>query len=306
MATNLSPSEILVQTLDSFKTKTPMLSMMSTDFSDARSRKDQVIRGHIRTLPTIGDYGADGYFSNANDAQTLLTDVDVTLDQHKHVTLNLTHLKALSDDKYNTQIDDSAYVLGKSIVDAALAKVLAANITNSEIITAPNSDFDAVNAARKNLVTQGAHTNQLYGIVNSDFAETLNADTRVASKDFQGQEATGDALAVWNRVGGFQEIREYADMPANSEDLSAFFFDPRAIVVATRLPSDSTDLAASMGIPQVAATEVVTDPDTGFSLLGITHMQPGTLDIFLTVTVLYGTKVGGTELNDAGYRITVA
>jgi len=306
MATNLAPSEILVQTLDAFKARVPALGMMSTDFSDERARKDQTIRGHIRTLPTVGDYGANGYFSNANDAQTLLTDVDLTLDQHKHVSLNLTHLKMLSDDKRNTQIGDSAYVLGKSIVDAALAKVTAANLTNTEVITIANSDFDALNAARKNLVTQDANVDALYGLVNSDFAETLNADTRIASRDYYRQEATSSGLSVWRGVSGFQEIREYSDLPANGENLSAVFFDPRAIVVATRLPSDSTDLAASLGVPNVADTVSVTDPETGLSFLGILHMQPGTLDLYLTVTVLYGTKVGGTELNNAGYRITTA
>ena len=129
MATNLSPSEILVQTLDAFKTRVPALGTMSTDFSDDRSRLNQTIRGHIRTLPSVGDYGANGYFSNSNDAQALLTDVDVVLDQHKHVTLNLTHLKMLSDTKRNEQIGDSAYVLGKSIVDSVLAKATAANLS---------------------------------------------------------------------------------------------------------------------------------------------------------------------------------
>jgi len=306
MATNLAPSEILVQTLDAFKARVPALGMMSTDFSDSRSRKDQTIRGHIRTLPTVGDYGASGYFSNANDAQTLLTDVDLTLDQHKHVTLNLTHLKMLSDDKRNTQIGDSAYVLGKSIVDNVLGKVLAANLTNTEIITIANSDFDALNSARKNLVTQGANVDALYGIVNSDFAATLNADTRIASRDYYHQEARSSGLSTWNNVSGFQQIREYSGMPANGESLSAVFFDPRALVVATRLPSDSTELAASLGVPNIADTMTVTDPESGLSFLGIMHMQPGTLDLYLTVTVLYGTKVGGTELDEAGYRITTA
>ena len=306
MATNLAPSEILVQTIDAFKENVPALSGMSLNFSDTRARKDQTIRGHIRSVPTVGDYGSDGYFSNANDAQNLLSDVDITLDQHKHVTLNLTHLKAISDDKKNTEINDSAYALGKSIVDNVLGKVLAANLTNSGTFTVANSDFDMLNDARKNLVTQKANPNALYGIVNSDVAATLQADTRIASKDFYGQEATTSALAKLRGVCGFQEICEYASMPDNSENLSAVFFDPRAMVVATALPTDSTDLAQTLGIPSIADTVTVTDPETGLSFLGIMHMKPGTLDIFMTVTILYGTRVGGTELNAGGYRIVTS
>ena len=306
MATNLAPSEILVQTIDAFKKRVPALGMMSTDFSDSRSRKDQTIKAHIRTLPSVGDYGANGYFSNSNDAQTLLTDVDLTLDQHKHVTLNLTHLKMLSDDKRNTQIGDSAYVLGKSMVDSALAKVTASAFATSEVVSVANSDFDALNSARKNLVQQGANVDALYGLVNSDFAASLNSDTRIASKDFRGQETTTSGLHVLNGVAGFQQVREYADLPANGENLSGVFFDPRAICLATRLPSDSTDLARSLGVPNIADTTAVTDPESGLSFLGIMHMQPGTLDLFLTVTVLYGSTVGGAALQNSAYRITSA
>jgi len=35
-------------------------------------------------------------------------------------------------------------------------------------------------------------------------------------------------------------------------------------------------------------------------------MQPGTLDLFLTVTVLYGSTVGGSALQNSGFRITSA
>lgn len=306
MATNLSPSEILVQTLDAFKTRVPALGTMSTDFSDDRSRLNQTIRGHIRTLPSVGDYGANGYFSNSNDAQALLTDVDVVLDQHKHVTLNLTHLKMLSDTKRNEQIGDSAYVLGKSIVDSVLAKATAANLANSEVVSIANSDFDALNGARKALVQQGANLDALYGLVNSDFAASLNADTRIASGDYHGQESTSNALYSLSNVSGFRRVLEYPDLPDNGENLSGIFFDPRAMVVATRLPSDSTDLANSLGVPNVADTTAVTDPETGLSFLGIMHMQPGTLDLYLTVTVLYGSTVGGSALGNAGYRITTA
>lgn len=308
MATNLAPTEILVQTLDAFKERVPMLfnGSMSTTFTDQRARKDQVLRGHIRSLPTVGDYGADGYFSNATDGQTLLTDVDVTLDQHKHVTINLTHLKAISDDKRNTDISDSAYVLGKSIVDAALAKVLTANITTEGIFSVANSDFDMLNQARKNLVSQGANVDALYGIVNSDVAETLNADTRIASKDYFGQESTNSAISKLYGVSGFQEICEYPSMPANAENLTAVFFDPRCMVVTTALPDDSTDIAQQLGVPTIADTFTVTDPETGLSFLGILHMKPGLLDLYMTITVLYGTKVGGAELEAGGYRIVTA
>jgi len=303
MATNLAPSEILVDTMDAFKKRVPALGMMSTTFTDQRIRKGQTVRGHIRTLPSVGDYGANGYFSNTNDAQALLTDVDITCDQHKHVTLNLDHIKLISDDKRNTEIGDAAYVLGKSIVDAALAQATLGTVTNESIETIANTDFDTLNGVRKTLVSRGANPEALFGLVNSDFAAAINADTRIASRDYFGQEARGSALVDLQGVAGFQRILEYPDLPDNSQFMSGLFFDPRLMRVATALPSDSTDLAAQLGVPQVAATEVVTDEETGLSLLGILHMQPGTLDLCLTVTIIYGTSVGGSATEAAGVRV---
>ena len=75
MATNLAPSEILVQTIDAFKKRVPALGMMSTDFSDSRSRKDQTIKAHIRTLPSV--------------AITVLTAISATVTMHKHCLLTL-------------------------------------------------------------------------------------------------------------------------------------------------------------------------------------------------------------------------
>ena len=303
MASNLSPDQILVQTIEAFKERVPMLGGMSTNFSDQRARLNQTIRGHIRTLPTVGDYGADGYFSNANNADDLLTDVDITIDQHKHVTLNLTHLDTLTDTKLNTEIGDSAYVLGKSIVDNALAKVTAANVTSNDVFTELNSNFDMLNSARSILVQNGANVDALYGLVNSGVAASLNADPRIASKDFYGQDTTTSGLGKLRSVCGFQEICEYPSFPDNSENLTGVFFDPRLMVVATALPDDSTAIAAQLGVPQVASTTSVTDPETGLSFLGIMHMQPGTLDLYMTVTVMYGTRVGGAELEPGGVRI---
>jgi len=95
------------------------------------------------------------------------------------------------------------------------------------------------------------------------------------------------------------------------EYLSGLFFEPRALAVLAGIPDDTTDLANKLGIPQVVGIEVVTDPDTGLTMMGITSQKQGTLNLFLHVTMVWGSAVGkqlstnaaGSLTDYAGHRL---
>lgn len=312
MAT-LTATEILRDTIEAFKATVPQLNLFSTRYTAERVKKGQQLIGHIRAVPTVGNYGnTSGYFENATEGDTLLTDVPLTASEHKHCTVSLSHINAISDTKRTEFLGDQAYALGKSIVDDVLADVLATNISESTTETIANTDADTLRKVRTAMAKKKANLRNLNGIVNIDFAAALDADTRIASRDFTGQMLQSGPVGVFRGVQGFREVYEYADLGANGENLSGVFFDPRMAVIATGLPSDSTDLAAQLGIPPVASTEVVTDPETGISMLGIMHMQPGKLDIFMTMAIIYGFAVGkqtgsaGTICDYAGHRVKTA
>jgi len=227
MATTLTTTEILADIVESFKVKVPMLRMMSTDFRSDTAKKGQTLKMHIRKLPNIGEYDETkgGYFNGANEARDLLEDVDVTIDRHKHVTLGISHLNAISDEKYGISVGDSAYVLGKAITDSILAKFLASNISRQEVASIANTDRSTLGKIRSQMNKAGALSDERYMIAN---------------------------------------------------------------------------------------TEVYTDPETGISLLGITHQEPGTLKLFLTVTCLWGSTVGAAgqgvdkQTDRAGVRVVTA
>ena len=310
----LTVSEILTSTLDSFKTRVPALGMMSTDFTATRMKKGQSGYAHIRTLPTAADYDAaqGGYFNGSTEARSLLTDVPIVADGHKHVTINLSHLNAIADkkDALAGAIGDAAYVLAKSVVDSALAKFVAANVSKSTTETIANTDRDTLGKVRKAMNAVKAPSRR-FGIVNSDFAEALTSDARISSADYYGQRLASDPYVALQNIGGFEKIVEYPDLPTTG-NLSGAFFSPESIVIWTGLPDDSSQLAAEYGIPQVVTTEVVTDPNSGLSLLGILGQKQGTLDLTLTVTMLYGSAVGkqggsaGAITDYAGHRVVTA
>jgi hypothetical protein len=293
LCVTLTTTEILQDTLDAFKAMVPMLKAFSTDFSNARSRKGETIIAHISGLPSVQSYdNTSGFDLNHTDADSLLTDVPVVLDQLKHVPVRVKYLTQLASRKnlYQEAVRNYAYVLGKSIVDAALAKVVVANFTHKSVVAPANYTYETLENVRTSLNDQDAAQFGRFGIVNSAVATALQIDQRIASRDYYSQLNGGNAYRTFTNVAGFSNIWEYPDLPT-AENLEAFYGDRRAIVVASRLP-DVQDAASSLGIPSIAKFETITDPETGLSLLGISWQKAGTFDVITTIAALYGIAAG--------------
>jgi hypothetical protein len=318
MALTLSTAQILELVMDAFKVRLPFLtSAFATDFSDEKAKLNQTVNARIASLPTVQDYDAStGYKNGATESKTVLTDVPVVINRHKHVPIKLDFLDAASTVQQINLLEEATmncgYVLAKSIVDYCLSLVLAANFSQKSTFTAANSDLDMLVAVREGLNAKGANTSGRFGIVNSSVMSTLSTDSRIASGDYHGQRIGADALGNLMAIQGFGNIWEYPDMPANSENLTGFFGTKESIVLATRVPTDASEIARAAGIPQIASFETMTDEDTGLTLLGIKWIEQGTFDVYTTVTVMYGAVAGsqagtaGALTDYAGHRLVTA
>lgn len=314
MAT-LSTGEILQDTLMAFKASVPMLSAFSTDFSSRTAVLNDAITAHISGLPAVQDYDAtSGYELNNVEADSLLTDVAVTLNRHKHVPVRVKYLTQIASKKnlYAEAIKNQAYVLGKSVVDYALSLVTDANVTNETVESNANTTYDTLETVRSALNTQDASQLGRFGIVNTPFAAKVQSDSRVASADYFGQLNGTGGYRNFRNVAGFENVWEYPDMPANSINLAAVFGDRRLVTVATRLPDVQGDIAAALGVPVTSRFEVATDPESGLSLLGIYWQKQGTLDVWMTIALLYGVTVGAaggsanTRTDPAGHKVVTS
>jgi hypothetical protein len=307
MAT-LSTTELITDVIDAFKVRFPLMSAIGTDFSSDEAKLGQTITGRILSLPSVQDYdGTDGYKANSASANSLTTDVSVTLNRHKHVPIKVDFIDQVSTkrDLYAETVGNMAYALGKEAFDYTMGLVTQANFSHEVVGTTANSDYDALALATKVLNKNGASATGRIGIVNSDVFQTLDSDQRIASGDYHGQQKGASAYGVLSNVGGFESIFEYPDLPANSEDLTGFFTDKTGIVMASRIPNDVEALANRIGIPAISKVDVVSDADTGLTMMGITYQDAGTFDVYTTLTWIYGVSAGaqgGTDdsLTDKG------
>lgn len=302
MSLTLTTSRILMLTLAAFRQRVPQIAALSTDFSEGPLRLNETVIAHIPAIPTVGTYDADtGYRNGSQEARSLLVDVPVTVDQHKHVTLKWKHLTAIADQKTVIEplIGNAAYALGKAMLDSVLAKILVANSSYKVEKAVASVDRDTLSAARKIMNANGAAEVGRVVIGNTDFVGNFGDDQRITSKLYSGQQTEENAYAHYQNVEGFRHIWEYPGFPANGQALMGVAFEPSAIALKAGIPDATFNLAAELGIPAVASTEVMTDPDTGFSLLAINWQEPGTFDLNCTLVALWGSAVG-KQGGDAG------
>lgn len=317
MALTLSTTQILDLVLDAFKVRLPFLvNAFATDFSDQRAKFNQTVNARIAGLPSIQSYHATtGYKDSAAESTSLMNDVPVTIDQHKHVPIKLDFIDQASTVGAINLLEEATancgYILAKSIADYCLDLVLAANFSENSIYSTANSDLDMLANVRTDMNAKGANTMGRFGIVNSAVMTTLDTDSRIASGDYHGQRIGSEALGHLRAIQGFANIWEYPDFPT-AENLTGFFGTKESVILATRVPNDTNEVARAMGIPQIASFETMTDEDTGLTLLGIKWIEQGTFDVYCTVAVMYGAVAGmqggsaGEKTDYAGHRLITA
>jgi len=221
MSLTLSAGLILQPVLKAYKTRFPMLFKMGLDLRGSATplKLNTTYTAHIRTLPSSAAYvaGSGGYKAGATSARTLLTDVPITVDKHRHVPLLWEHLNLIKDHKatWEGAMADAGYVLGKEAVDSVLSKgVRNSAFSNTITETVANSDRDTLAAACEAMNTNHASPFGRIGICSSAFMTSVYGDAEVASRDYYGMLTGSSALRVLRNIEGFEAIYEYPDFPS--------------------------------------------------------------------------------------------
>jgi hypothetical protein len=185
--------------------------------------------------------------------------------------------------------------------DKGLATVTANAGTDRLTITGLTAGidpaFDIYNGARVQISSTGnipaglaAATN--YYVVNAVY--TGDAHSQV------GGDGVGITFQLSATLGGANiDITDAGTgviSITQNENMEAFFFEKRAIHIASRPMIDQSEAAKALGIPTPILVQRETDPITGLSFLvflwqDISGANP-TLDIFATFVVQYGIRAG--------------
>ncbi len=400
LSVTLTATTIVQKTIEALVTKRPILTRFAHEFTTERLKQGQQAIAHIKVKPTDAEYDANngGYKAGANELRNLLVDVPLTMDRHRHVTIKLSHLNAIADNKGKLEsfFADQAEVLGRGMTNYCFGLLRNRNFANASTFSIANSDKDMLSEVRRKGNTQGMPTTGRFGIVNSEVMEVLDNDSRISNRNDGGSQLiAGSPLGRLVNVSGFEEIVEDPDFPTNNgsainitgdagtdeittasdhgfivgdrvdfpaltggtgltaggtvyhvvnvsaanklkvsataggsavdfstnvtagtvrliENVSGFFGTEEALAIKTGLPTDGLDAAEAFGIPMSCTSEVVTDPNSGLSMVAYKWFENGTMDAYVTVAFLYGAAAGrqggasGAILDKAGHLLRTA
>lgn len=291
MANNLgtlSATIIAQRSLQILKIAFPVLSTISTDFSDQPLKFGQSVKTRLTTVGTTQDYDTtNGYVAG----DQTLTDVAVTINKHKHYSyaFNDQEISGSQINLLDQFAAPAAYSLGKKIVDDLYALILAAGFTNTPVTQS------IATTTRTTLINMGQAQNALgipkmgrFFLLSPAAYGALAGDTTIVANLYNQANADAIESGILPNVHGYKLIE--ADNLPSTGNMSGFAAIPDALAMASRLPDDPATFSPGLPIPGSITT--VKDPDTGLALQvrDFYDMRLGKHQV--TYTLMYGMSIG--------------
>ena len=285
---------IVLRSLDLLKFSFPVLSGITTDFSDAPVNYGQNVKTRIISVPSVGTYSTStGYASTA----ATTSDVSVSINNHKFVQIefNANELASTNRDLFGEQVEAMHYAMGLDLTNAIYGVVTSTAFSlagQKTVKAAASMDRATAVSMEKALTNRGVPPAARTLILNPDYFESLAKDSTIVQlATFQKPEViTGTDLPP---IAGFRVLRA-PNLPATAMStgtLGGMGFTKDALVLVTRLPNDYTQVLPGANYGSVG---VVTNPDTGISVQKVDYVNHDLGKSVSRIAWMFGVGAGQT------------
>lgn len=257
------------------------LSAFATDYAPDAGAKGQTVNIPVYPVGSAGAFGGD-YTSNADST---LTAVTVTVNQHQFDTAHFTDTEMLNSSAANYE----AYgrQLGAELATTVFQDVLSV-VTNANYggaaFTGAASTFDSDDVVD---IKDADDTDKMpVGrslVLSSSYYNALLKDSSIKNATNYGTDSGVQAGLIPNLYG--YQVFESTAIPANSENLVGFSASPTAIAIATRYlePQDGHNYADARPLIHEG---------TGVTLGVRRWHEPESGKMYITYEANYGFSVG--------------
>lgn len=266
----------------------PSAGYLQMPFNIAQTLKDYNATHTVSDRSTTGTYAKQA-------GLTIPADKTFTLNKWPYISFLLTAVelnqmidsatKASARDSVITKIMTRAFnALGTQIVNDLIAVITAGNFSRTIVNAVGAMDYKKlgtmVDTFLQNDVLMEAPSALLEIVAFREFANSLTA---VYNDAIVGEVVQSGVIA--GGVSGANDISRY-NITQNANADRGFLLDPQAILFANRIPIEEQ-------LPNDPVFQtVITEPDTGFSVLLREAKDPLTGEVTRTITTLYGFGVG--------------
>lgn len=285
----LSGDLVAQKSLLLLKYKFPILSRVTTDFSEMGGQLNQTIRTRVRNIPTATNYVAGTGYGTTDYAAN---DVNVVINQNKgvEITFNTNEIASTSRGLFEEAYEGQVNGLIKAMVDDLYALIITANFagatTSSAVLASAITRADIVQMGVA-LDTRQVPQDQRTLILNSAALGALFTDPTVISFAAYQRPAIIEKQQI-SEVSGFGLIQQPFFPSANK--LVGFGFTPDALVIASRPTNDYGSAVAGNN----GTVSTVTDPDTGLTIQVVEFVDHKTASATRRVSLMYGVAKGQT------------
>jgi hypothetical protein len=295
----LAGTLVTQRTLELLRLNFPVLSSITTDFSDQAAKLNQTIDSRIVTVPTVVDYDPVNGWADS-DAVTI--DVPVTMNKQRGVSITFTSdvlsstVRRLFDEFGPAQ----SYALAKDMVDALYAVITAANFTQAAIVAA------LIDFGRSTLIDVGVALDgqgvpdgpmNRFALLSGAYFGQLKKDNAIVTLAAY-QDKSIIEQGVLPDVEGFRTIKA-VNLPA-ANNLVGFAGSKSSLVMTARVDGDYTSVLPGASNGNVTT---VTDPDLGLSVQQVQYVNHQKAGATQRISLIYGVAKGQVK---AGQVITKA
>ena len=279
---------VMQRSLELLRYELPLLSRISTDLSDAPIKWNQNVYVRLITPPAVTSYNADTGYSSSD---ITATDVAVAINAHKsvQVDVNVQDMAGTNRALLDEQAEAMKYSLSKDLTDALYALILAANFANKETVAQVDFSRDSVINLGVAMTKSKAPLYKRSMVLCPDFYGELAKDTTIVGINTNPDAARSITTGRLPDIHGFAPI-EAGNLPSNAQNLVGAGFCPSALCLAARVPDDYTKVFPGAGAG--SKVEIITDPDSGLSLMMVQFISHTLARAYSRVAWMYGVAKG--------------
>ena len=280
--------------------KLPVIGRLASNIAPALGFKDMP----FNVAQTLKDYNATHTVSDRASTGTYAKQAGLTLPADKTFTLNKwpyisflftqLELNAMIDSATKASARESVIqklmtrafnALALNIVNDLIAVITTANFTRNYVNAVGAMDYKKLGAAVDTFLQNDVLMEAPSAILEiACFRELANSLTAVANNSFSIDNVMKTGV-ISEPLSGAQDITRF-NITQSADAVRGFLLDPQGIVFANRVPMEEQ-------LPNDPVFQtVITDPDSGFSVLLREAKDPLTGEVTRTVTTLYGFGVG--------------
>lgn len=287
----LTGTLVTQRSLQLLKFTFPVLDRITTDFSPENVMYGQTLATRTRSIPAVGTYDTtNGYVTTG----ATTTDVNVTMNNHPFVAIqfNANELASTRRLLFGEQEEGIHYALGKNIVDGVYALITAGNFANGTVQAIAGFGRPTLINMGRNLIKRGVPMMNRTAILYSDFFAQLATDPAIVTLAAFQDKSIIEGYQLPD-VAGFKVVDAPnfgVGAPTPVANLYGAAFTPDALVLVTRTPNDYADVFP--GATGGGVTSVVTNPDTGLSVMLTEYVDHKLGIAVMRVAIMWGAAVG--------------